>query len=69
MHFYRKIENMTGVTSGVGAACYSGTPMLAPCDFFFIRLAQSLIFCVALFGPLFLVVFVRFHVTIELSFF
>jgi precorrin-3B methylase len=43
MHFYIKIENMTGVTSGVGAACYSGTPMLAPCDFFFIRLAQSLI--------------------------
>jgi hypothetical protein len=61
MHFYRQIENMTGVTSGVGAACYSGTPMLAPCDFFFfIRLAQSLIFCVALFRPLFLVVFCPF---------
>jgi hypothetical protein len=35
MHFYRKIENMTGVTSGVGAACHSGTPTIAPWAFNF----------------------------------
>jgi hypothetical protein len=31
MHFYKKIENMTGVTSGVGAAYHSGAAKLAPC--------------------------------------
>jgi hypothetical protein len=35
MHFNRKIENMTGINSGVGAAYHSGTPKLAPWDFFF----------------------------------
>ena len=60
MHFNRKIENMTGINSGVGAAYHSGTHKLAPWDFFFIRLTQSLIFCVALFGPLLLVVFCPF---------
>jgi hypothetical protein len=34
MHFNRKIENMTGINSGVGAAYHSGTPKLAPWDFF-----------------------------------
>ena len=34
MQFYRKIEKMTGVTSGVGAACHSGTPILTPWAFY-----------------------------------
>ena len=36
MHFNRKIENMTGINSGVGTAYHSGTPKLAPWDFFFL---------------------------------
>jgi len=42
---------MTSVTSGVGAAYYSGTPKFAPWVF---------VFFVALFQPLFLVVFCPF---------
>jgi hypothetical protein len=43
MHFYGKIDKMTGVTSGVGAACHSGIPKLAPWAFYLLAYYNDII--------------------------